>query len=76
MSSAVRVIKYRVVAHLHAGIVEWTFGVELENGQRHDLLVKDGSDIPILLDLARREKALAYDADQGWLMTAPKDLGS
>lgn len=72
------VSRYQVAATFRDGVVEWALGLQLEDGERVILPIRDGEEVPILLDLCRRDSTIYYDPQtrtlrSGW--GSPGDLG-
>lgn len=76
MEPGLLVNKYQVVAQIRAGVVEWRFAVETEDGEQHTLPIHDGEEIPVLLDIVRRDTTVHYDPRSGALSTGWNDPGS
>jgi hypothetical protein len=76
MEHGVAVNKYQVTARFREGIVEWALSLELENGEKHEIVIKDGSEIPVLLDMARRDATIYFDPQRQRLSTGWNDPGS
>jgi hypothetical protein len=76
MEPGLRVNKYQVTATFRAGIAEWRFAVETEDGQRHEWPVRDGEEIPVLLEIMRRDATVYYDPRTCTLTTGWNDPGS
>jgi hypothetical protein len=73
---ALHVDKYLVTATFRSGIVEWRFRVQTEDGREHEVLVRDGEEIPILLDIVRRDATVFYDEQTHSLGTGWNSPGS
>jgi hypothetical protein len=67
--------KYCVSARVAGGVVEWTFSVETDDGERHDLPIRDGEEIPILLSLVQKDTEVFYDPHTKTLSTGWNDPG-
>lgn len=75
MSHGLPVSKYKVTAAIEGGVVLWSLGIETENGDRHEISVRDGEEIPILLAMAKGDGQIFYDAATGRLTTGWNDPG-
>lgn len=53
--------KYQVAATFKNAVVEWTFAVETEEGEKHFLPVRDAEEIPVLVDLCRNDPTVYFD---------------
>lgn len=76
--AAQQVKKYEIVAAFRDGTVTWNFNVMTDDGAKHAVEVRDGAEIPILLDLCRRDWTIYFDtAEQslssGWNLPGGKD---
>lgn len=67
--------KYAVNACFKQGTVTWTFSVETVGGDKHQMDVLDGSEIPLLLDMMRKDKLVYFDAATRTLSTGWNDPG-
>lgn len=67
--------KYAVHATFKQGSVTWVFSVETAGGDKHQIEVLDGAEIPILLDLVRRDKTVYFDGATRTLSTGWNDPG-
>jgi len=61
--------KYQVTAAFKNGVVEWSFAVQTDDGERYSMPVRDGEEIPVLLDLLRRDKTVYFDVKTQSLRT-------
>lgn len=68
--------KYKVAASLRDSAVAWTFSVETANGERYDLDIIDGAEIPLLLDLVRSDRSVYYDHKTRTICSGWNDPGS
>jgi len=73
----VQVKKYEVVASFKEGVIEWQFGFMTDDGKQHHLRVRDGEELPILLELCRSDWTLFFHAATqtfrtGWNMPGGK----
>lgn len=69
MSGGAAVRKYQLGVTLRDGIAQWSLAVETDDGQRHVAPVRDGEEVPVLLDLLRHDKTVYYDPEQCLLRT-------
>ena len=76
MKPGLHVDKYQVSASFRGGVVEWRFVVQTEDGETHELRVRDGEEIPVLLDMVRRDATVHYDPESGSLATGWNNPGS
>lgn len=67
MISGKPISKYQVAAKLRDGVVEWTFAVQTDDGQFHVLPVRDGEEMPILIQMCRDDNTVYFDAATGTL---------
>lgn len=54
--------KYEITAKFTEGSVAWTFCMLLEDGSKHSVDIKDGEEVPILMDICRRDWTVYFDA--------------
>jgi hypothetical protein len=76
MGPGLNVDKYQITATFRGGVVEWHFAIETEDGQQHELPVRDGEEIPILLEIVKRDATLHYDPRSCSLSTGWNNPGS
>lgn len=69
MSSGQPVARYQVFATIIEGVVEWTFAIQTEDGERHNLQLRDGEEVPLLLDICRHDQTIYYDKESKVLRT-------
>jgi hypothetical protein len=69
METGLPVTRYQFLASFADGVVEWTLCLETDDGKRHSIRLRDGEEVPILLELCRRDKSLYYDDKFGALRT-------
>lgn len=69
MNGGQSVKRYQFVAVLRDGVVEWSLALETDDGQRHTLRVRDGEEVPVLLDLLRRDATVYFDPESKTLRT-------
>lgn len=67
--------KYAVSARLEGKGVVWQFRIETERG-RHELDIADGAEVPILLDLVRKDRSVFYNPESRTLSTGWNDPGT
>ena len=53
--------KYEVRAQFEEGVVRWTFALQTEDGGKYEIDVRDGEEVPILMDLCKRDWTVFYD---------------
>jgi hypothetical protein len=63
------ITRYQVYATIIEGVVEWTFAIETEGGERHNLQLRDGEEVPLLLDLCRNDRTMYFDKSSNVLRT-------
>ena len=73
--------KYEVTAAFREGVVTWTFGIMTDDGQKHYWDVRDGEEIPILMELCRRDWSVFYNPEtkqlsSGWNIPGSKETGT
>jgi hypothetical protein len=59
--------RYQVAARLRDGLVEWSFALETDDGERYVLPIRDGEEIPVLRDLCRRDPTVYFDPNSSTL---------
>ncbi|MBU0641055.1 MAG: hypothetical protein KKB50_19505 [Planctomycetes bacterium] len=67
--------KYQVAAKFRQNVVEWTFAVETEDGQQHQLAIVDVASIPVLLELVQKDETVFFDPEARTLSTGWNDPG-
>ncbi|MFO0837874.1 MAG: hypothetical protein U1D55_05060 [Phycisphaerae bacterium] len=72
---AQHVNKYQVSATFQDRLVSWKFVVETDDGARHEFALRDGEEVPILLDLCRHDDSLFFDKATQTLSTGMNDPG-
>jgi hypothetical protein len=70
-----RISKYQFAASFHDGLVAWSLTLELENGEQVLLSIEDGEEVPILLDVCRKEAHAFYDPATRTLNTGWNEPG-
>lgn len=53
--------KYQFAATVKDGLIEWSLGLSLEGGERVVLPIREGEEIPILMQLCRGDLSIYYD---------------
>lgn len=76
MADALQIRRYQIVAQFRDGGVNWMFEVETADGQRASLDVRDGEEIPLLLDICRRDWTIFFQRDTQTLTTGWNIPGS
>lgn len=69
MDNMRHVEKYQFLAYLRETSVDWSLSLELEGGERVALPIADGAEVPLLLDLLRRDPTVFFDARNRRLST-------
>lgn len=69
MAESRHVEKFQVQAVVRGGVIEWRLALGLEGGERVELPIRDGEEVPLLLDLLRRDQAVHYDPQTGQVST-------
>ncbi len=67
--------KYAVAATFMDRVVGWKFIVETDDGARHEFPLRDGEEVPVLLDLCRHDETLFYDPASKTLSTGLNNPG-
>ena len=67
--------KYEVTAAFREGVVEWSLGLQTDDGKKHNVRVRDGEELPILIDLLRRDKTVYFSASQSTIRTGMDAVG-
>jgi len=75
MQPGQHVDKYQIVATLRGGTVEWHLLLQTEDGEQHNLTVRDGEEIPILLKLLLKDSSMYFNPQSGALSTGWNDPG-
>jgi hypothetical protein len=76
MDRDLHIDKYQVFARFRDGVIEWSLALQTENGEHYTLQVRDGEEIPILLDICRRDRQAYFDPATRTLRTGWNPLGS
>jgi len=53
--------RYQISARFRNGLVEWSFAVETEDGERYVIGIRDGEEIPVLRELCRCDPTIYFD---------------
>jgi hypothetical protein len=61
--------KYQFSATLREGVVEWTFGVQTDDGVDHIVPIRDGEEVPVLRDICRHDGTIYFDGESRTLRT-------
>jgi hypothetical protein len=61
MDTGLPVARYQLIASLADSVVHWRLGLETDDGRRHEIALRDGEEVPILLDLLRGDKHVYFD---------------
>lgn len=72
--------KYEVTASFREGVVTWTFAVMTDDGQKYFWEIRDGEEVPLLMELCRRDWSIYFNPEtnqlsSGWNMPGLKDSG-
>jgi len=68
--------KYEVSAAFREGVVEWSLHLQTEDGRKHAVRVRDGEELPILIDILRRDATVYFSPSTSTLRTGLSALGS
>ncbi|MCC6358426.1 MAG: hypothetical protein IT450_06770 [Phycisphaerales bacterium] len=68
--------KYEITAKFCDGAVAWSFCLLLEDGTKHTVDIKDGEEVPILMEICRRDWTVYYDAPTQTFSTGLNRPGS
>ena len=61
--------KYQFSAQLSEGVVNWSFGVQTDDGKKHELTLRDGEEVPVLHSILRNDSTVYFDPKTGTLRT-------
>jgi hypothetical protein len=61
--------RYQVTAGFRDGVVEWSLHLETDDGERHQLIVRDGEEVPLLLEICRHDRSIYFDSERRVLRT-------
>lgn len=75
MDGLVLIHKYQVVARFRDNRVDWSLLIETTDNQKHIVPVCDGAELPVLLDLVRRDRTVFFDPKSRTLSTGWNDPG-
>lgn len=53
--------RYEITAKFSDGAVAWAFTVQLEDGSKHSVEIRDGEEVPILMEICRRDWTVYFD---------------
>lgn len=62
MDTGLPVSRYQFLAALRDGVVEWRLALETDDGRRHELRLRDGEEVPILMELFKNDRSTYFDA--------------
>ncbi|MFN0138206.1 MAG: hypothetical protein ACKVS9_19040 [Phycisphaerae bacterium] len=68
--------KYEIAALFREGVVEWALTLQTDDAKRHVMRVRDGEEVPLLLDLLRKDTTLYFSPSTATLRTGLNSLGS
>lgn len=54
--------KYEVRARFEQDVVRWTFAFMTDDGEKHELPLRDGEEVPLLLDMCHRDWTVYFDS--------------
>jgi hypothetical protein len=69
--AAVHVRRYQVIATLRSNVVDWAIELETDDQRRYELVITDGAEVPLLLDLLRHDETVQFDPVTGRLIAGP-----
>jgi hypothetical protein len=69
MDTGIPVSRYQFQAAYREGILEWSLGLETNDSARHELRIRDGEEIPILMSILQTDKSVYYHAESKTLRT-------
>lgn len=75
MSEGLHVNRFRVTAKFIDGIVEWAVSFETDDGQKFRVPVRDGEEIPILLNILQNDEQVYFDPQEFKLSTGWNNPG-
>jgi hypothetical protein len=75
MERGQHVDKYQVAARFREGVIEWSVGLQTDSGERYTLSVRDGEEIPVLLDIFRRDPTIYFAPQTQTLSSGWNDPG-
>lgn len=75
MDNPILVRKYQVLARFRENRVDWNLMIETSDGEKHVVPVCDGAELPIVLDIVRRDRTVYFDPKSRTLTTGWNDPG-
>ncbi len=69
MEGGQAIVRYQLLATFHDGAASWRLLLETKDNRSHDLTIRDGEEVPVLLELLRGDKSVYFDARTGTLGT-------
>ncbi|MFQ5468400.1 MAG: hypothetical protein ACE5DS_09735 [Kiloniellaceae bacterium] len=78
MNAGLPIRKYQFTAALRDGVVEWSIGIETDDGEQHLLAIRDGEEVPVLREMCRSDTTIYYDPESrtfrtGWNIPGKED---
>lgn len=67
--------KYRFSATVQPDYVSWKLSLQLDTGEHVEVPIRAGEEIPLLLELCRRDRSLFWNAQTRTLTTGWNDPG-
>ena len=61
--------KYQFAAQITEGVVNWSFGVQTDDGEKYELTLRDGEEVPVLHAILRKDSTVYFDPKSGTLRT-------
>ncbi len=61
--------RYQFAASFSDGVVAWTFFVQTEDGETHAIPIRDGEEIPLLVQICRSDATIYFDPKTRTLRT-------
>lgn len=75
MAEGRTISRYQVLASFRDGIVTWRMAFETDDNKQHLLDVRDGEEIPVLVDLCRKDHTIFFDAESAEFRTGWNAVG-
>lgn len=69
MAGGQPIVRYQLLATITEGIVSWRLVLETKDNRQHEMPIRDGEEVPVLLELIRGDKSVFFDASSGTLGT-------
>lgn len=69
MSDGLHVNKYRFTAKFSDAVVSWALSVETEGGQKFQIPLRDGEEVPVLLSIFKGDAHVYFDPKESRLST-------